>query len=183
LSIGRSSTELRSGSSSPKPCPRSKSRCSVCSREFAQASSPPRTRRLWVKFPWLCDASSAPLRAVKSSWLESRKVTTIHTLNPLQDSRWPEFLQSHPAASVFHTPSWLEALRRTYGYEPTVFTTSAPGEELQNGIVFCRVNDWLRGCRMVSVPFSDHCQPLVDSEENLKLLLGALRQNREREKW
>src|SRR4029077_9599051 len=111
------------------------------------------------------------------------KVTTIHTLNPLQDSRWPEFLQSHSAASVFHTPSWLEALRRTYGYEPTVFTTSAPGEELQNGIVFCRVNDWLRGCRMVSVPFSDHCQPLVDSEENLKLLLGALRQNREREKW
>ena len=36
---------------------------------------------------------------------------------------------------------------------------------------------------MVSLPFSDHCQPLVDSEENLTLLLGALRQNQEREKW
>ncbi|MGD1082630.1 MAG: GNAT family N-acetyltransferase [Candidatus Sulfotelmatobacter sp.] len=110
-------------------------------------------------------------------------MATISTLNPLQDSRWPEFLQSHPAASVFHSPGWLEAMRRTYGYEPTVFTTASSGEELKNGIVFCRVKDWLRGCRMVSVPFSDHCQPLVDSEENLKLLLGALRQDQEREGW
>jgi lipid II:glycine glycyltransferase (peptidoglycan interpeptide bridge formation enzyme) len=115
--------------------------------------------------------------------LESAKVVTIYTLNPLRDPRWPEFLQSHPAASVFHTPSWLEALRRTYGYEPTVFTTASSGEELKNGIVFCRVKDWLRGCRMVSVPFSDHCQPLVDSEENLKLLFEALRQDQEREGW
>jgi hypothetical protein len=108
---------------------------------------------------------------------------TVSTLNPLQDPRWPEFLQSHPAASVFHTSSWLQALRRTYAYEPTVFTTASSGEELKNGIVFCRVKDWLRGCRMVSLPFSDHCQPLVDSEENLELLLGALTQNQEREKW
>jgi len=93
------------------------------------------------------------------------------------------FLQNHPASSVFHTPGWLEALRRTYGYEPTVFTSASPGEELQNGIVFCRLKDWLRGCRMVSVPFSDHCQPLVDSEENLQFLLGALKQNQKHEKW
>ena len=107
----------------------------------------------------------------------------ISSLNPLQDSRWPEFLQRHPAASVFHTPGWLEALRRTYGYEPTVFTTAAPGQELHNGILFCRVKDWLRGCRMVSVPFSDHCQPLVDSEESLELLLAAMRQNQTKKKW
>jgi hypothetical protein len=107
----------------------------------------------------------------------------IYALNPLQDPRWPEFLQTHPAASVFHTRGWLEALRQTYGYEPTVFTTASPGEELQNGIVFCCVKDWLRGCRMVSVPFSDHCQPLVDGEENLEFLLTALRRNQERERW
>lgn len=87
----------------------------------------------------------------------------VYQFDPLQDFRWPEFLQSHPAASVFHTPGWLEALRRTYGYEPTVFTTASSGEELRIGIVFCRVKDCLRGCRMVSVPLSDYCQPLVDS--------------------
>jgi len=143
----------------------------------------PRKQPPWVKFRWLSFVSSALVRALESSSFELREVTTIHTLNPLQDSRWPEFLQRHTAASVFHTPGWLDALRRTYGYEPTVFTTQSSGKELQNGIVFCRVQDWLRGSRMVSLPFSDHCQPLVDSEENLELLLGALRQNQEREKW
>lgn len=108
---------------------------------------------------------------------------TIFSFNPLQDPRWPAFLQRHPAASVFHTPGWIEALRRTYGYEPTVFTTAASRQELQNGIVFCRVKDWLRGCRMVSLPFSDHCQPLVDSEENVELLLRAVRQHQEQKKW
>ena len=110
-------------------------------------------------------------------------MTTIYTLDPLQDPRWSEFLQCHPAASVFHTPGWLEALHRTYGYEPIVFTTASSGEELKDGIVFCPVQNWLRGRRMVSLPFSDHCQPLVDTEANLKLLLGALRQNQERDKW
>src|SRR5437660_825872 len=65
-----------------------------------------------------------------------RIVMTVYTLNPLQDSRWAEFLQRHPAASVFHTRSWLEALRRTYGYEPIVFTTASSEEELKNGVVF-----------------------------------------------
>ncbi|HEV2402224.1 MAG TPA: GNAT family N-acetyltransferase [Candidatus Sulfotelmatobacter sp.] len=107
----------------------------------------------------------------------------ISSLNPLQDPRWPKCLQRHPAASVFHTPGWLEALHRTYGYQPIVFTTAEPGRELNNGIVFCRVKDWLRGCRMVSVPFSDHCQPLVDSEENLELLLASMKHNQEQKKW
>ena len=36
---------------------------------------------------------------------------------------------------------------------------------------------------MVSLPFSDHCQPLVDSQEDLILLLAAVRLSQEREKW
>lgn len=64
-----------------------------------------------------------------------------------------------------------------------MFTTSETREEIRDGIVFCRVRDWLRGCRMVSLPFSDHCEPLVDDRKDLALLLAALRLNQEREKW
>ncbi|MCX6344469.1 MAG: GNAT family N-acetyltransferase [Armatimonadetes bacterium] len=96
---------------------------------------------------------------------------TVYAIDPLSDSRWSELLERHPDASVFHTPNWLHALQRTYGYEPVVFTTSAPNEEMADGIVFCRVNSWLTGKRLVSLPFSDHCQPLVDSPEELQSLL------------
>lgn len=97
-------------------------------------------------------------------------------LDPISDPRWPSFLNLHSKASVFHTPSWLQALARTYGYQAAVFTTSPPGTPLTNGIVCCRVESWLTGRRLVSLPFSDHCEPLVSNEEELDALLGHLAQ-------
>ena len=94
-----------------------------------------------------------------------------------------EFIERHPRASVFHTPEWLEALRRTYGYEPVALTTSAPGQDLSNGMVFCRIQSWLTGRRMVSLPFSDHCQPLAESEEELEELLSAVERELDPSKW
>ena len=65
----------------------------------------------------------------------------VHVLDPLSDSRWDEFLERHPRASVFHSRGWLEALKRTYGYEPIVLTTTAQGP-LENGLALCRVSTW-----------------------------------------
>lgn len=98
----------------------------------------------------------------------------VYTLDPLHDSRWNDFIEGHPCASIFHTPGWLQALQRTYGYEPVVYTTSSPGERLRNGIPFCRVRSWLTGDRIVSLPFTDHCEPLVDHFEEGKEILDSL---------
>ena len=64
-----------------------------------------------------------------------------------------------------------------------MLTTSAPGEELSNGVVFCQVQSWLTGPRMVSLPFSDHCEPLVRSEEELKCLLAGLKRDVDACRW
>jgi CelD/BcsL family acetyltransferase involved in cellulose biosynthesis len=98
----------------------------------------------------------------------------LHALNPLRDSRWRAFVEEHPRASVFHKVSWLDALRRTYGYQPVVYTTSPPDEALQNGIVFCRVESRITGRRLVSLPFSDHCEPLIDRAEDLERIIRYL---------
>ena len=108
---------------------------------------------------------------------------TVYTFNPTEDPRWAEFVQRHPRASVFHTPGWLEALRRTYGYEPIVYTTSPPRAELTNGLVFCRVRSWLTGNRVVSLPFSDHCEALVDKAEDLDCLLESLEREAKSDGW
>jgi hypothetical protein len=105
----------------------------------------------------------------------------VRKLDPLTDPRWPEFLAQHPASSVFHSAGWLEALRHTYGYEPTVFTTSPQGE-LSNGVVFCHVRSWLTGNRLVSVPFSDHCQPLA-SGSDLQAILRFVHSQRRSQGW
>jgi CelD/BcsL family acetyltransferase involved in cellulose biosynthesis len=106
-----------------------------------------------------------------------------HCIEPLRDPRWDAFLQAHPRASVFHSSAWLSALSRTYGYEPIAFTTTPPGQSLQNALVFCRVESWLTGRRLVSLPFSDHCEPLVDTDHDLRVLTAALEQESTREQW
>jgi hypothetical protein len=92
--------------------------------------------------------------------------------DPIGDPAWADLLTRHPRASVFHAPGWIDALRRTYGYQPFVITTS-PGPRLENGLVVCRVTGW-RGPRLVSLPFSDHCDPLVDRPEDLQGMLSFL---------
>ncbi len=67
-------------------------------------------------------------------------------------------------------------MRDTYGYDCLALTTTAPGQPLRDGLVACRVKSWLTGPRIVSLPFADHCEPLVDSASSLATLAGALRE-------
>src|SRR6266446_9650165 len=107
----------------------------------------------------------------------------FYQVDPTRDVRWAELVERHPRASVFHTPAWLEALRRTYGYEPVAYTTTPPGIELTNGVVLCRVSSRITGRRMVSLPFSDHCEPLVERPQDLKALLHSLESDCVSERW
>jgi Acetyltransferase (GNAT) domain len=108
---------------------------------------------------------------------------TFYQIDPAQDPRWAELLERHSSASVFHTAGWLKALRDTYGYEPVAFTTSSPAAELNNALVFCAVKSWITGRRLVSLPFSDHCEPLCDSAEDLEILIRHVQTIMGDRKW
>jgi CelD/BcsL family acetyltransferase involved in cellulose biosynthesis len=114
--------------------------------------------------------------------LES-SVAEIFEVNPLLDSRWEALVSSHPRASVFHTTNWLKALQLAYGYVPLVVTTCPPDAALTNGLVLCRINSWLTGRRFVSLPFSDHCEPLLSASSELGDLLLHLRRYVDEGKW
>jgi hypothetical protein len=107
----------------------------------------------------------------------------MYWIDPLHDRRWPSLVARHPYGSVFHTPSWLEALRRTYGYTTVALTSCPPGVELVDGIPFCEVKSWINGSRLVSLPFSDHCQPLLRNMGDLAPFTECLREDRGRSGW
>jgi lipid II:glycine glycyltransferase (peptidoglycan interpeptide bridge formation enzyme) len=111
------------------------------------------------------------------------KDRSIHQLSPIEDARWNEFLLRSSEASLFHSSQWLNALRQTYGYKPVVYTTAKPEEKLQNGLVLCEVESPLTGRRLVSVPFSDYCQPLADSHEDLCLLFKSVEEQVSHSGW
>jgi CelD/BcsL family acetyltransferase involved in cellulose biosynthesis len=104
----------------------------------------------------------------------NRSGAQVHQIRPLEDPRWVGFVERHPRSSAFHTSAWLEALRRTFDYEPIALTTSHPNAKLEDAIVLCRVNSWITGRRLVSLPFSDHCDPLVGGRTDIDSVLLAL---------
>jgi len=103
---------------------------------------------------------------------------TISNIDPIQDPRWSALLEKHSDASIFHTVGWLKALQRTYGFHAAVYTSTAASADLEDGIVCCRVHSWLTGNRTVSLPFSDHCQPLVKNDGTFVELLSFLYRER-----
>lgn len=98
----------------------------------------------------------------------------VYRIDPLRDPRWQQFTEAHPLASAFHSTAWLQALERTYGYEPAGLTTAAPAEPITNGLVFCQIASWLTGRRLVSLPFTDHCDILTAAPGEADRLLAAL---------
>jgi hypothetical protein len=108
---------------------------------------------------------------------------TVRVLDPLTDPRWPELVERHSASSVFHSRGWLRALQRTYGYEPLAITTSTPIEPLTNALLFCVVHSWVTGDRVVSLPFTDHCEPLVENIKQLRVLCAHLETVRRTQGW
>jgi CelD/BcsL family acetyltransferase involved in cellulose biosynthesis len=107
----------------------------------------------------------------------------ICVIDPLTDPRWDDLVACHPKASVFHHRAWLQALTSTYGYQPFALTSAKPGEPLEDGIVFCRVASWITGTRSVSLPFADHCEPLVRSAGDLNEFISWLQVECDRQRW
>lgn len=149
--------------------------------------------KLWQNSRMSCTASADSFgaggrtgRLVKNVACGQRHSSTavsVYRIDPVRDRRWTGFLERHPRASVFHCPAWLEALRRTYGYQCVVLTTAEPGAALTNGLPVCRVKSWLLGDRLVSLPFSDHCEPLAERPGDVRELLSFLTREVGGGKW
>ena len=107
----------------------------------------------------------------------------VHTLNPLVDDRWDDLVACHQQTSAFHERGWLEALARTYGYEPLVLTSAPAGTPLKDGLVLCRVSSWLTGARLVSLPFADHCEPLLNEHGEYLEFMNWLRAECDNRRW
>lgn len=107
----------------------------------------------------------------------------VHIVDPLTDDRWDDLVAWHPKASAFHKKGWLKALHLTYGYEPFAITSAGPEEHITDGMVFCRINSWATGTRAVSLPFADHCEPLVDESWRMVEFLKWLQAEQVREEW
>lgn len=86
-------------------------------------------------------------------------------VNPLSYRGWDELVLSFKDYSLFHSSGWANVLFDSYGYQPTYFIFSGT-EKILAVFPAMQVSSFITGTRGVSLPFSDHCDPLFTAGIN-----------------
>ncbi len=83
----------------------------------------------------------------------------LQIINPLDYPNWDDLVLSTHDYSIFHSSAWAEVLHQTYRYTPSYFIIVEDGRLLAL-LTIMEVKSLLIGKRGVSLPFSDHCEPI-----------------------
>lgn len=92
----------------------------------------------------------------------------------LDDRRWLAFVSAFPSATPFHHPAWARLLRECYGFRAFALTTQDSGE-ITAGIPVMEVKRPFGVRRWVSLPFTDHCEPLGAQRSRAPFLAAGSR--------
>ncbi len=95
----------------------------------------------------------------------------IDTIDPANDPIWEAFTRETAEATPFHTGAWAKVLRDTDDFQPHYMVARGENGKIAAAIPLFEVN----GARLVGVPFSDYCPPLLPDCEDSKALVAELK--------
>jgi hypothetical protein len=88
--------------------------------------------------------------------------------------KWDAFVMNHPDGAISHLSCWKNVLEKTFKhFEPLYLILDEDGL-IRGGIPCFVVNSYLTGKRIVSLPLTDNCSPLVSTKEDLLALIDYL---------
>ncbi|GAB4233139.1 MAG: hypothetical protein Kow00109_05760 [Acidobacteriota bacterium] len=97
-------------------------------------------------------------------------------IDPLSDPRWDALVESHPFGWLTHTATWAGILLKSFPHlKPFYLALEGESGELQAGLPLMEFRSPLSGNRLVSLPYSTLCDPLVQNGSELQALLSAAR--------
>ena len=93
-------------------------------------------------------------------------------IDPRNDPMWQRLVTQY-RSDVFHSPGWLRVLRQTYGFEVRALLVVDEAGDPRAGMAYSKIEDMMDP-RIVSLPFSDFCDPLVEDRADWRRLLDHL---------
>lgn len=95
-------------------------------------------------------------------------------VDPLTDPRWKQLILNHES-DIFHSPDWIRVLVETYGFQIRAYILLDNSDIPLAGLPICKIIDD-QGERIVSLPFSDYCDPIVQHKDHWAILSNHLLQ-------
>lgn len=98
----------------------------------------------------------------------------VVTLDPISDyARWEGFLRSHADAHLYHHPSWLQVLARSFGYEGATLAVEEGERRIAALLPLVLARNRRDRILLSSLPHTLRAGPLVRNDEALMALLDA----------
>lgn len=99
------------------------------------------------------------------------RLLDFSVIDALSERQWPDVAR-HQLGSLFCCPPWIRAVARTYGFAVKASVRTV-GSRIEAAVPYCEISD-IRGDRLVSLPFSDYCDPLIGDRETWNQLVTPL---------
>ena len=100
---------------------------------------------------------------------------SVQVIDPRHNPAWDEFVAQQAEGSVFHGAAWARVLVETYNYQPRYYVLADASGDILAAVPLLLVSSRLTGRRLVGLPFSDLCPPLVRDGCDASALLEAIR--------
>lgn len=85
--------------------------------------------------------------------------------------KWDAFVLSHSDGTLEHHSAWLNVLTETYRHKPfCVILESIQTGEIQGLFPCIAIESFLTGRRLVSLPFTDYCDPILPGVKGEELI-------------
>lgn len=92
----------------------------------------------------------------------------------VDDPRWLQLVSDYEDACIFHHPVWNRFVADCYGYHSQVLVILSDNGRPTAGLPVMETGNRLYGRQVVSLPFSDFCQPLARDDEAFRELTREL---------
>ncbi len=102
---------------------------------------------------------------------DASRIVSFAIIDAGNEPQWSQ-VSRRRFSSLFLSAPWLGALAKTYGFTVNASVRFNAGQ-IEAAIPYCQISD-LRGDRIVSLPFSDYCDPLVEDRGSWLQLVGPL---------
>ncbi|MGI9239399.1 MAG: GNAT family N-acetyltransferase [Verrucomicrobiales bacterium] len=89
---------------------------------------------------------------------------------------WDQLVADSPDGTIYHASGWRAALETAFPHIRGHFLAIADGADghLVAALPVYEVRSWILGNRLVGVPYANWCDPLVENQSQLALLLGEV---------
>ncbi len=97
----------------------------------------------------------------------------LQIVDPTEIPNWDQILLNTPGYTFFHSSAWARVLKESYGYGPKYFAKIGSGEILTL-LPVMEIRSLLTGCRGVSLPFTDYCEPILGRDMSFQELFNEV---------